>query len=314
MARPKTIVTKSDEQKKFSGEVFDLIRTKLAPVVGGNVNFAVKLAADSFTPRKPGEVTAVEMGDAIPQIIAKFAADAKQPVNSNDDRLPLNDEAQKLWDSGTWKGKLTIHGLRDRFKAEIKDGVDLTKSMVEAYVAELAAERAKVVELLDEQPDPDKKELVACVFVAHRGDEDDDRQFQPTISYKLFRNSDGKLERQKHSQGNEYIRVGHFLVLKDEKTGEVTGETEAYCSSCRDAARELARNVVDKDGNPTPVKLTFYTWAGAHRVVSAAKQRAEIDVAATKQIQSAGARTFGGGYGTRKVKGDWRATRGASRR
>lgn len=301
MAKPRKIVLVSDDQKRFGAEVFDLIRTKLALAVGGNINLGVKLAADYFAPRKPGEVTAVELGDAIPQIVAKFEADSAAEAASNHDRLPFEDEMQKDWDSGLYKGQVTVRGLFERFAAEIKDDVEISKSMFKAYLGELAVEKARVAELLNEQPDPGSVP-VDCVFAAHRGD---DRKFQPTFVHKLFRNDVGQLERQKHSQGGEFILVGNFLVLKDEETGQVTGETAAYCSPCRDAAREMARNA-----EPS-IKITFYTTAGAKRVVAAAKSRVEIDAAAMRQIQSAGARTFGGrGAGkTSKVDSDWRTTR-----
>lgn len=300
MAKPSKIVLKSDEQKKFSAEVFDLVRTKLASLVGGNVNLGVKLAAEYFAPRKPGEVTVEEMGDAIPQIAAKFEADTKSSAGDRNgsDRLPLNDESQKLWDSGTWKGKLTVHGLRERFKAEIGDNVDLTLSMINAYVAELAAEKAAIAKLLDERPDPESGP-VKCESPVHRGEE---REFQPVVAFKLFRNDARQLERQKHDQGGELIRVGNFLVLKDEE-GKVSGQA-AYCAACRDAAREMARNA--------SIKLTFYTAAGAKRVQEAAARSAETNAAMMTQLRSAGARTFGGrgiGKVARSDK-DWRTTRG----
>lgn len=297
--KPKTIVLKSDDQKKFGPEVFDLIRTGLTPKIGGNVKLGVKLAAEAFAPRMPATVTVAEMGDAISQIVVKFEAESsKQPINGNDGRLPLNDEAQKLWDSGEWRGKLTVHGLRERFKAEITDGVDLTASMINAYAADQVAEKAKVVELVSERDDPDSKP-VACESPAHRGDE---KSFQPSVAHKLFRNDAGQLERQKHNQGDEYILVGNFLVLKDEE-GRVSGQA-AYCADCRDAAREMARNA------EPPIKLTFYTASGAKRVQEAATRSAETNEALMSQLKSAGARTFGVSYGTRKVKGDWRVTRG----
>ena len=297
--KPKKIVIASDNDKKFSSEVFDIVRTKLTPAVGGNVNLGVKLAAEAFAPRMPATVTAVELGDAIPQIAAKFWVDAKAKNEDRDDvRLPLNDEAQKLWDSGTWRGKLTVHGLRQRFSKEIADGVDLTVSMVNAYVAELAVEKARIVELVDEQPDPDSGP-VACESPVHRGD---DKTFQPTVAFRLERNSAGALIRRKHVQGDEYIVQGNFLILKGED-GAVTGQV-AYCSECREAAREMARNT------EPPMKLTFYTFAGAKRVQDAAAKSAEGNAALAAQLKSAGARTFGGSYGTRKVKTDWRQSRG----
>lgn len=294
--KPKKIVLVVDDQKRFGAEVFDLIRTKLAPMVGGNVNFGVKLAADSFVPRKPGEVTVAEMRDAIPQIAAKFTAEAKQPTNGSDGRLPLNDEAQKFWDSGEWRGKLTAHGLRQRFAAEIKDGVDLTRSMVEAYVTEQVAEKAKVSELVDEKADPDSKP-VACESPVHRGSSD---PFQPTVRYRLTRNDAGGLVRMKHPKGDDFIEVGNFLVVPAGDEEKSVDRAVPYCADCREAAWALGRE--------TETKVIFYTASSAKRKLDAMKRAVEGHDALAAQLRSAGAKTFGGGYGTRKL-GDWRRDR-----
>lgn len=300
MGKPGKIVLKSDEekaaQKRFGAGVFDLVRTKLAPAVGGNINLAVKLAAEYFTPRKPSEVTAAEMGDAIPQIAAKFKIESGRNENG---QLPLNDETQKLWDSGQWRGKLTVRGLAQRYAAEIKDGVDLTLSMVEAYAAELAAEKAAIAKLVDEHDDPDSRP-VACGSPVHRGNE----PFQPTVAFRLERNSAGELARRKHAQGDEYIVQGNFLILKGED-GAVTGQV-AYCPSCREAARKAARST------EPPMKLTFYTAAGLRRVQDAAKKSAEDNATLFGQLRSASSRTYGGTFATRKGGGDrdWKINRG----
>lgn len=303
MARPKTIVLKSDSEKKFGPEVFDLIRTKLAPAVGGNVNLGVKLAAEHFAPRKPGEVTMAEMGDAIPQIAAKFETteSAQKPANGNDGWLPLNDEAQKLWDSGEWKGKLTVHGLRQRFAAEIKDKVDLTKSMIDAYTAEQAAEKAKIAELVAEHGDLDSKP-VACGSPVHWGG---NAPFQPTIRFRLTRNDAGELVRMRHAQGEDFVQIGNFLVVPAGDEEKAVDRAVPYCPDCREAAWQF--------GRAEEVKVTFYTFAGAQRKLDAMKRAAEGHEALAGQLKSAGAKTFGGSYGTRKNKGDWRVTRGGKR-
>ena len=177
MAKPPRIKLDSDNQKKFSAEVFDLIRTKLAPKVGGNVNLGVKLAAEYFAvqeilidgekkekPRMPATVTAVEMGDAIPKIAEQFAESAKKKSLANDDgRLPLTngfdanvlnkhskpDNAQAMWDLGRWKGLITIRGLTAKYAVEIAAGGKLTEELVDGYAAELKAEKAKLNEGLE---------------------------------------------------------------------------------------------------------------------------------------------------------------------
>ncbi len=322
--KPKTIVLKSDEQKKFSAEVFDLVRTQLAPKVGGNVNLAVKLAAEYFAPRLPAAVTATDLGDAIPQIAAKFTDESRQQA-SNTGRLPLNDETQKEWDSGRWRGKFTVHGLRSRFAAELKDGVDLTTSMLDAYVAELAAEKARVAELVNEHNDPDEKPL-ACVSAVHSGE----KEFQPTVAFRLERDASGALVRRKHDQGDEYIEIGNFLVSEED------GTRIPYCKNCREAARAMVREAKEQadalkfqlatasvEKKPklqkaleevkelANAKLTFYTAAGAKRKLDAMNKTTESDKAFGDQLKKAAARVFGG-TGTRSQR-DWRRTRDGKR-
>lgn len=298
--KPKTIVLVSDGQKKFGSEVFDLIRTKLAPSVGGNVNLGVKLAAEHFAPQMPATVTVAEIGDAIVKIAAKFEAESKQPVNGNDGRLPLDDVAQKMWDTGQWRGKLTVHGLRQRFAAEIKDGVNLSTSMIDAYATEQVAEKAKVTLLVDEKPDPDSKP-VACESPVHRGDS---APFQPTIRFRLTRDDAGELVRMKHSQGEDFIQVGNFLVVPAGDEEKAADRAVPYCAECREEAWQL--------GRATETKVTFYTFAGATRKLGAMKKAVEGHDALAAQLKSAGAKTFGGAMGTRKLT-DWRRSRGNKR-
>ncbi|MDO8574784.1 MAG: hypothetical protein Q7R61_00675 [bacterium] len=293
MAKPKKIVLASDSQKKFGAEVFDLVRTKLAPMVGGNVNLGVKLAAEHFAPRMPATVTVAELEDAISKIAAKFAEESKTEKRDNGGRLPLNDEAQKLWDSGQWRGKLTVHGLASKYAAEIKDGVDLTTSMIEAYAAELAVEKARIAELVDENPDPDSGP-VACGSPVHKGSSE---PFQPTVRYRLTRNDAGELVRMKHPQGDSFIQVGNFLVVLNDEGSD--GAMVPYCSDCREAGWAYGREHEEK--------VTFYTFAGAKRKLDATKKSAEGQVALGDQIKKAAARIFSGS-GTRNQR-DWRSTR-----
>lgn len=291
MAKPRKIVLKSDNDKKFGSEVFDLIRTQLASKIGGNVNLGVKLAAEHFAPRMPGKITADEMLAAISKIAAEFEAEsARKPDNG---RLPLNDEAQKLWDSGQWRGKLTVYGLRKRFEAEIGDNVDLTVGMIDAHAAELVAEKTRIAELVSEKSDGNMEQ---CGFPAHQGSNE---PFQLTKRFRPEKDeTTGEWRRKKHPQGNEEIEIGNILVLKDEETGEVTS-TVSYCHECREKMWNYAREKGEK--------VTFYTRAGAQRVLEAAKKSAEGQVALGDQLKKAAARVFGGS-GTRNQR-DWRTTR-----
>ncbi len=292
MAKPKKIVLVSDGQKKFGAEVFDLIRTALAPMVGGNVNLGVKLAAEHFAPRKPATVTVTELETAIPAIAAKFEAESNRKPD-NGGRLPLNDEAQKLWDSGQWKGKLTVHGLAEKYSAEIKDEVDLTTSMIDAYAAELAVEKARIAEIVDEKPDPDS-EPVACGSSVHKGSSE---PFQPTVRYRLTRNDAGELVRMKHPQGDSFIQVGNFLVVLNDEGND--GAMVPFCSDCREAGWAY--------GRANEQKVTFYTFSGAKRKLDATKKSAEGQVALGDMIKKAAAKVFGNS-GTRNQR-DWRNTR-----
>lgn len=296
--KPRKIVLKSDSgEKRFSTEVFNLVRTRLAPTVGGDVNRAVKLAAEHFAPRLLAEVTAVEMGDAIPQIAAELSKSSQN--TSNGGRLPLDGEAQKNWDPpvSRWRGKLTIHGIRQRFAAELKDGIELSTSLLDTYADELTVEKARVAELVKEHDDPDSKP-VTCGSPVHQGTS----EFQPTIRFRLYRNDAGELARRKHDQGEDFILIGNFLVVPNEDGSD--GTRVPYCPDCREAAWEYGREHEEM--------VTFYTAAGAQRKLGKMKDKVERNTAFAAQLKSAGARTFGGGYGTRKLK-DWRQSRGRRR-
>ncbi|OGD25535.1 hypothetical protein A2819_02075 [Candidatus Azambacteria bacterium RIFCSPHIGHO2_01_FULL_40_24] len=320
MAKPKKIVLKSDSDKKFGAEVFDLIRTALTPKVGGNVNLGVKLAAEHFAPRKPATVTVVELETAISEIAKKFEAESGRK-SDNDGRLPLNDEAQKLWDSGQWKGKLTVHGLRQRYAAEIKDGVDLTLSMLDAYTAELAVEKAKIAELVDEHDDPDAPAKFPCGVPSHRGENEPLKLQGRNL---LFRNDAGELARMRHAKGDGgEIIAGDVFVLttsgaeefnsreKDPAKHIVLTEAEIaeggrrtiFCKNCRMAALD--------EGREEGFKLTFYTWAGAQRVLDATKKSAEGKEQTSNLLRAAAARVFDS-RGTRRdrARPDWRRNRG----
>jgi len=317
--RPKKIVLKSDEQKKFGAEVFDLVRTKLAQMVGGNVNLAVKLAAEHFAPRKPSTVTVAEMEDAISKIASKFEAESSKPA-ANGGRLPLNDEAQENWDSGQWRGKLTVHGLRQRFAAEIEDGVDLTTSMLDAFKAELEVEKARVAERVNEHDDPDAPATkFSCGVPSHRGANE---SFTLQSRNLLFRNDAGELTRMRHAKGEgSEIVAGDVFVLTTSEAEEFNsrekdpakhivlteaeiaegGRRTVFCKNCRMAALD--------EGREEGFKLTFYTWAGATAKMVVAKKSAEGKEQTSNLLRAAAAKVFGGS-GTRRdrARPDWRRT------
>ena len=295
--KPKRIVLKSDDQKRLVSEAFEVVRLELAPKIGGNVNDGVRRVAEAVNPRALATVTVAELRDLIPKLVAKFAEESKQRPD-NGGRLPLNDEAQADWDAGVYKGQLTIHGLRQRYAAEIADGVDITRSMLQAYVAELAVEKTRIAELVAEHDDPDIK-LVACGSPVHRGD---NTPFQPTIRFRLHRNDAGELARMKHPQGDDFIEVGNFLVVPGDEEEKTTDRAVSYCPDCREAAWAYGRE--------HETKVTFYTVAGAQRKLGKMKESAEGNAAFASQLKSAGARSFGGAYGSRKT---WKTDRNWSR-
>ena len=321
MAKPKKIVLKSDGDKKFGAEVFDLVRTGLAQMVGGNVNLGVKLAAEHFAPRMPATVTVAELESAISEIAKKFEDESGRKIDNNG-RLPLDTEAQDQWDSGRWKGRLTVHGLRKRFASEIGDNVELTTGMMDAYTAELAVEKAKVAELVSEHDDPDAPATkFSCGVPSHRGANE---SFTLQSRNLLFRNDAGELTRMRHAKGEgSEIVAGDVFVLTTSEAEEFNSRekdpakhivlTEAeiaeggrrtiFCKNCRMAALD--------EGREENLKLTFYTWAGATAKMVAAKKLAEGKEQTSNLLRAAAARVFGGS-GTRRdrARPDWRRNRG----
>ena len=323
MAKPKKIVLASDGDKKFGAKVFDLVRTELAQMVGGNVNLGVKLAAEHFAPRMPATVTVAELETAIPQIAAKFGAEAKQQP-ANNGRLSLDDKAQENWDPPVqrWKGAFSVNMVRQRFAAELKDGVSLSTGMLDTFKAELAVEKAKVAELVSEHDDPDAPATkFSCGVPSHRGANE---SFTLQSRNLLFRNDAGELTRMRHAKGEGgEIVAGDVFVLTTSEAEEFNSRekdpakhivlTEAeiaeggrrtiFCKNCRMAALD--------EGREENLKLTFYTWAGATAKLEVAKKSAEGTEQTSKLLRAAAARVFDG-RGTRRdrARPDWRRNRG----
>lgn len=331
MAKPKMIVTVADDKKRFSQTGAIEALKKIAEKNEWSLGFTVWAASEVVKPKAPADVSAADLEAMTAEIVSlgKREKAEKDGRPANDDRLPLNDEAQKLWDSGEWKGRLTINGLRQRFAAEIKDGVDLTTSMIKAYVAELAAEKAVVTELVSEKPDPDPLvagKVMPCAASRHYGD---NVAVELTQRFLLERGDDGKLRRKQHGKGDggnivagELLRVGIEAFLGDIPPGvvriEEAGKTLAfgvrYCGHCRSEALDDFRSrkdlpQTDPDWVERRAVLTFYTVAGLRLV---AKREAESvgRVSQARDLEGAGSRrTFGAELGTRKLQ-DWRRDRG----
>ncbi len=309
--KPKKIVTVADDKKKFSQPgAIDVLR-RIAEKLEWSLGFTVWAASEVVVkPTMPADVSAADLEAMTAEIVVcgKREKGEKEGGKANDGRLPFDDQMQEDWNADLYKGQVTIHGIRQRFVAEIKDGVRISRSMFKAYLAELATEKAKIAELVDERDDPDSGQ-VACEAPPHRS-YGDVMKFQPTMAFRIERGADGVFVRRKHDQGDEFIVQGNFLVVKDE---EGVGRAVPYCADCREVARQAARNAINEDGNPAPIKTTFYTFSGAQRVLDRMRDKKDTDTAMMLQLRSAGARTFGGSYGTRKVKTDWHQSRGNRR-
>lgn len=303
--KPRKIVMAADDNKKFSQPGAIEVLRAISEKQEWSLGFVVWAASEVIKPKAPADVAVAEIEAATAEIVSRGKREKGEDGDAKkaSGRLPLNDESQKKWDSGEWRDKLTVHGLRQRFSTEIKDNVDLTMSMINAYAAELATEKARIVELLDEQPDPESK-LVACGSPVHRGDS---AMFQPTVRYRLTRNDAGELVRMKHPKGEDFIQTGNFLVVPAGDEEKSVDRVVPYCPDCREAAWQFGR------ANET--KVTFYTFAGAKRKLDAMKKSVEVNEALASQLKSAGARTFGNrGQGkTWKTDRNWRPKVGAKR-
>ncbi|MBI2100975.1 MAG: hypothetical protein HYT47_03070 [Candidatus Vogelbacteria bacterium] len=276
--KPGHIVLKSDEQKKFSQPgAIELLR-KLANDQGWTYGFMVFAAAKYFEPKMPADVTSAELEAASAEIISRGKREKGEKGDGrpvNDGRLPLDTDAQANWDPPVyrWKGAFSVNMVQRRFAAEIKDGVDLTTSMLDAFKAELVMEKARVAELVSEHDDSDAPAKFPCGVPSHRGENE---PFTLQSRHLLFRNDARELTRMRHAKGDGgEIIAGDVFVLttsgveefnsreKDPAKHIVLTEAEIaeggrrtiFCKNCRMAALD--------EGREEGLKLTFYTWAGA---------------------------------------------------
>ena len=292
MTRPGKITIAADGKKKFSAAVFEVIRTKFAPQIGGNVNDGVRRVAEHVAPRMPADVTVGELEDVIPQLVAKFVTESSSSNgHTNDGRLPLDEDAQKCWDLGRWRGKLTVHGLEAKYKGVAV----ISKEMVDAYSAELVAEKEKIAKIANEQPDGG---VEVCGAPVHKGARE---PFQLTKRFRPEKDQvTGEWRPKKHPQGDDLIQVGNiFIVIAEDGTASKV----FFCPECRDEMWQLARNSAQK--------ATFYTRESAERKIGKMRESVEGQKSLAAQLQSAG----NWARGTRKGgQGDWRQTRAGGKR
>lgn len=326
-----TTVVAGDPTKFGQPGAIEMLRN-LASENGWTLGFAVFTAAEHFAPRKPSEVSAVEIEAAIPKLVAKGLiqkgqkqAEARKEAIGGRERFPFKedpDEAQEWWDKGRWKdlkfgAYMTFGGLRKRFSAEIARGETISKAQVDGYQAELEAEKEKMVQLLDEKLDPDAtgQELCEVPDGFHTGK----REFQLTKRFKPEWADDGTVHRQLHKGGDEPIEVGNVLVLESDEPGEEP-TVVIYCHACRQkvwqkigqAKDDLPRlrEALDKATDEKEVarlktelkeaedwadlRANFYTIANARRKLDAIKRGAEGHTAVLGQLKGASKRAYTG--------------------
>ncbi|MBI2635009.1 MAG: hypothetical protein HYW79_00460 [Parcubacteria group bacterium] len=338
MAKPRKIVVAADDKKRFSQQGVIEALKRIAEKQGWSLGFAVWAASEVVKPRMPADVTVAEIEAATAEIISRGKREKAEKDGSsrpaNDDRLLFDSEMQADWDAGLYKGQATVRGIRQRFAAEAKDGVEITRSMFRHYLSELAAEKAAIAELVAEQPDPDP--LVAgkkmpCATPRHRGYNE---PVELTQRFLLERGDDGKLHRRQHGKGDGGDIVAGELLRADAENfpweippGEIppgvvkieeAGKTLAYgircCGTCRSEALEdfRARKDLPQD-HPDWVErravLTFYTVAGLRLVVKReAESAGRVSQARSLEGGAANRRTFGAEFGTHKSS-DWKRDR-----
>ena len=331
MAKPGKIKMATDDKKKFNQPgVIELLR-QIAEKNGWRLGLAVWAASEAVRPKAPADVSSADLEAATPEIVSrgKREKDGKDGNKAtNNDRLPLDEGAQKCWDLGRWRGKITVHGLVARYAGEIVGGKEFTTEMVDAYVSELAARKKAIAKLVDEKLDPDPAvagKLMPCAAPRHYGANE---PVELTQRFLLERGDDEKLRRKQHGKGDGGDIVAGELLRADVENfpGEVPpGEVKIeegraivafgvrYCSSCRSEALDdfRARKDLPQD-HPDYLQrravLTFYTVAGLRLV---AKREAESAgrIGQARNLEGAGSRrTFGAEYGTRKDS-DWRRDR-----
>lgn len=351
-SKPKKAVDMNDPKTFSQPGAFDAIRT-LAEQNGWTSGFGVAMTAAHFEPRMPNTVAAADIERAKADIVARGLAqkgakqaEAKKEANGGRERFPFNeapDEAQEWWDKGRWSklkfgAYMTLSGLRNRFKAEIAAGKTISKAQVDEYHHELEVEKEKIVQLLDEQSDPDAtgQELCEAPDGFHSGE----RKFQMTEQFKLEWAADGTVHRQVHKGGNEPIKVGNVLVVESEEP-DVDPVAVIYCPDCRQKVRrnikeakealpgllealEKAKKTGDekevvrlkaevkKAEDWASIRARFYTLANAQRKLDAIKRNVEGGATALDQLKGASKRPTGAqfGLGTKKLgKADWRTAR-----
>lgn len=116
--KPPRIETQQDRTKRFDPETFNVIRTEVAPKVGGNVNDAVKLTADHFKANDQNDLSAVapdEVRDAMEPILASHVSQAEEEDEGREDvRTRLSKaaiEEFEMKDASRWNRKFRVGDL-----------------------------------------------------------------------------------------------------------------------------------------------------------------------------------------------------------
>ena len=322
MAKSKSVkppvITAGDSSKFSQSGAIEMLR-KLAEECGWTLGYAVFTAAEHFKPRLPAEVGAAEIASAIPALVEKGkvakaakAAEAQDNGHRADVRDRMDVDCREKWELGRWKGLFPIRVLLERCPTG-----PLTTALLDGLAAELKARKAADEAVIDERPDP-YSGPVSCASPVHRGEE---REFQPTVAFRVKGVDGGALVRMKFPKGDDYMIQGNFL--------EIDARGVPYCADCREMAKvavweakdslpalqeavfqaspqekDDAKSRLKKAEDLAGAKLTFYTAAGVQRKLDAIKRSAESQEAFANQLKTAGQEKFGTQFfGSRKV---WR--------
>lgn len=313
--RPRKIEFKDDKKKgAFEPATFDVIRTKLAPMVGGNVNYAVKLAADYVKANGKSDLSAIDANEVL-DALKEIAATHKPQEGEDDERggvdikTLLNDAAVAEFDrkdQSRWNRKFRVGQLVEYLTAKGYGEKNLASpEVVDAFVAETE-------KLVDRKVDGPENSV--CAFrtagltvrvTGEDGQEKDvevqcisDINFRFTpVSEQIMLRDRSLLSHREGDLAGKPVRNGSYMVNRAEKVGPVCPRCVSYLVKNSDRA------------------IRFFDSARADEIVAGIQTRRSAqqglaalagDAASRRRrppVQS-GARNMPGQWTTRRNRGD----------
>lgn len=215
-SKPKHIEIKSDKKNAFVPEAFEVLRTALAPKIGGNVNYGVKIAADYFKANGKSDLSTIganEVLDALKAIAATHKPQEGEDDERGDVRAMIDDDSVDGWNAGEWRNQGWATDLIEALKVA---GYGDQNRAPKAFVAKFFAEN---VAKLDKQVDGPEGSQCAlgekCTSVPNY-------RFTPMSQNVL--NYDGSIKTH-NKEGSplfgQPIRAGQYMV--DREKQEVVG-------------------------------------------------------------------------------------------